>query len=466
MSCPTPVATASHSPFSSSLTARHVGLGWLGCMSRKSFFWGVLCLSLFCSSSGQGWAESPGSTAEKLTPPAVHKDGREIYLAQAMDTETRLELDSKKSSGSPESGNKGRHYALNHTRPTRMDPSLYAVLADPTINPMLQEAWQNLQHGQWEQAESDLRDFLREEPSDAPGRFLLARLLLMPGTNTQGKANAVPRRDQARTELATIIARNLYAPAFVDLIELTLEDGHVDSAERLLTRLVAWQPEDPMTYYAQGRVSEAKMDWAAARGFYQKGLMVQADSPAFHYRMAQVELSSGNPNAAWWALSQCLMVYPDDARVWSLLGALAEKRNQPQQALAYYQQATSAETLISLGRLLATQKQTDQALTLYAAAEIVGGNDPDILFQLGMLYAGLQRTQKAEKTLKRFIALQTPPVAEPEAAPASASETTGSPLSTVPVDPRLEQAKEALRKLAKAGTSTSTQAPRYSSRRR
>lgn len=53
------------------------------------------------------------------------------------------------------------------------------------------------------------------------------------------------------------------APAY-RLIEVLLEQGHLDEAGRLLSRLIANQPENPRGLLLQARLFAARADWAAA----------------------------------------------------------------------------------------------------------------------------------------------------------------------------------------------------------
>jgi Tfp pilus assembly protein PilF len=292
--------------------------------------------------------------------------------------------------------------------PQGAQPGLHELLAGSWTNPAIRLAWQQLQQGNATAAELGLRNHLEKSPQDVTARYLLARILLSPFGQAGGHPGRMPpemsaRRDAARQELLKITAVTSYLPAYTALLDLYLADGNTEEAGRLLGKLSPRYPKEPAILLAQGRLQEAMDNLPGARDAYTQALARQSENPEIFYRLAQVEISAGQPEAARWALLQGLAIAPDDVRMLKLLGYIAEKQGNSGAAARYYQAAAQPDALINAGRMLEARNQPEKALTMYTAAETLAEDDADVLYNLGMVYAGLKQEERAVSAFKRFI---------------------------------------------------------------
>jgi|GEM_PF-5841798 len=287
--------------------------------------------------------------------------------------------------------------------------SPYALANRPGMNPAFLQAWQSLREGNTTGAEMILGNLLEKAPDDAPARYLLARILLQPTVENAGNAQpgseTLRRRDIARQELLKILAKTPYLPAYISLLNLYMENGHYQDAQRVWVKASAEYPDDAMILYYQGRLSESKNDLETARYAYSQALSKQPDNPEFHSRLAQLELKAGKPASAEWEATEALTINPADATLWGLMARIAERQQDTQSAARYYARAIPPDTLLQYARLLESRKQTQPATALYKAVEALAGDDPDQLFNLSMAYVEHQQSDRAEAVLKRFLAI-------------------------------------------------------------
>jgi len=306
--------------------------------------------------------------------------------------------------------------------------SIYAVINRPDADPILLSAWQSLMSGKATAAVAILRKQLQSESDNRKvqsttqsgstngntnARYLLAEILLSPLLETGNPASlkASQEREERQEEAQEILLKNyeqsLHWPSCQALVELFLEGGKLDEATRLLAQVKQAYPEEPGVAYEQGRLQEALDDLNAARGAYQKALILQPENPEIHYRLAQVELKSGHLDAARWELLQALSRSPNDSRLYKLLGYIAEKTGQTDQAANAYRQALPVDALINYARTLQAQNQPEKAFNMYQAVEALAGNDGDLLYNLAMIYSDTNHPAQATAVLQRFLALDT-----------------------------------------------------------
>jgi Tfp pilus assembly protein PilF len=314
----------------------------------------------------------------------------------------------------PDSNEEGPAAPGVHQSPQGMQPGLYTQLASGQASPAVRLAWQQLQQGNGAAAELGLRNHLEKSPQDATARFLLAKILLSPLDENILQAGKVTpkmaaRREAARQELLKITAATLYLPAYTLLVDLYLNEGNTEDAGRLLNKLSARYPQEPSILLSQGRLHEAMDDLPGAREAYTQALARQPENPEIFYRLAQLEINGEHPDSAKWALLQGLAIAPDDVRMWKLLGFIAEKQGNPGEASRYYQSAIPPDALINAGRMLDARNQPEKALAMYTAAETLAADDADVLYNLGMVYAGLKQEERAASAFKRFLEAEKDP---------------------------------------------------------
>jgi len=289
--------------------------------------------------------------------------------------------------------------------------SIYAVINQPNANPLLRQAWQALTAGLPKQAQFLLRQHLQSAPNDANARYLLAEILLSPlsenpgATPAQAAANLAERRKEAQRQLLTNYAHSLHWPSCQALLELFIDDNKLSEANGLMKQVLQAFPNEAGAHYEHGRLLEAQDNLDAARAAYQAALSLQPENPEIHYRLAQVELKADHLEAARWELLQALSWSPNDSRLYKLLGYIADRSGQKQQAAQAYRQALPLDALINYARALEAQNQPERALSLYQAVETLAGDNSDILYNLAMIYHDTHRTTHAATALKRFISL-------------------------------------------------------------
>ena len=273
--------------------------------------------------------------------------------------------------------------------------------------PVIRNAWNAIQQGDLASSEAMLKTHLQTQPQDAAARYLLARVYLTRAGETRNETQARAYRTQAKQELERLATNGeAYQPAFTSLMDVYLTEGNSAQANALLEQAKVRWPENGMVWYYEGQNQENAGNFDAAREAYSKALTSDANNVEFHYQLARLELKSGRTEAARWELNQALALSPDDNRLWKLMGYISEKQNNTEAASEYYKRALNPDAMINYGRLLEKQNKPDEAMAVYQAAENLASDDPDILFNLGMIYSGMKRKDRAESMLKKYITLE------------------------------------------------------------
>lgn len=283
--------------------------------------------------------------------------------------------------------------------------SEYAASTDPVI----QRIRGYLRNGETDRAELELRARLGQKPDDVEGRYLLALILEQSARKASPKGGDQTQLENARLELVRITNQRPFLPASLKLADLYLDENNLVEAKRILDQVTPLYSGDAQVWFLRGRLSEAENNVSEAKTAYLNALAIQPRQSEVHYRLAQVYLKSENWNACRWELLRALAISPDDARCWKLLGYLAEKQGQPEQAIQWYQASLQPDVMIHYGRLLEKRDQAKEALAVYQAVESIAGEDLDLLFNLGMIYVDADQARRAEAVLKRFIKLNANP---------------------------------------------------------
>lgn len=283
--------------------------------------------------------------------------------------------------------------------------SEYATSAEPAVR----RAWESMQLGHSDNAELDLQSFLARNPHHIEARYLLA-LLLEQKTRKAVRSNKDTDKNQfenTRAELLNIVNQQAFLPAYLKLVDLYLDEGNLSEAAHWLDKIIPRYQQSAEIWFHQGRLMEFKNELDEAQAAYTNALALDAKHPEYHYRLAQVHLKREQWHACRLELLQTLAISPDDARCWKLLGYLAERQGDLQQAAQWYKASLQPDVLIYYARLLEKQSQSQQALALYQAVETMAGDDPDLLFSLAMIYSEGPHPQRTEALLKRFLKLST-----------------------------------------------------------
>ncbi len=271
---------------------------------------------------------------------------------------------------------------------------------------IVRQAKTAVQEGNLAGAQSVLETHLASMPGDAEARYLLAQIHLTVAGQSKDAATARSRRQAAMDELNRIINAEAHLPAYLSLMDLYFADANMAQAQALLDRAAAQWPNEPVVMAYKGQAQEMSGNLEAAREAYTQAIAAEPGNAEFHYRLAMVEMKSGRFEAARWQLSRALAIAPDDTRLWKLMGYIAERENNPDAAGEFYRKALNPDAMINYGRLLQHQRQTQKALVVYEAVAQMAPDDPDILFNLGMIYADMKQKQRAENILEHYLKLQ------------------------------------------------------------
>lgn len=280
-------------------------------------------------------------------------------------------------------------------RPDESDVSIYALMASPKTDATLRQAWNDYRNGNLDDAASSVTTYLMNVPQSKVARYLHSLILM-----------ARNQRDSATMELRAVLDLDSgYLPALLDLITLRIEAGDFGEAARLVDKGLALWPHQPDLLYNQGLLLEAQGQLEEARKAYTHALAKSPNNLFYRYRLATVELKTNHPKAAEWELQRILLSNPDNIESLKILGFLSQRANHGKTALEYYQRALKPDAMINYAAILKREKQNDAALSLLNAAEILAPKDPDIQYNLGMMYLELQDKKAAERTFNRFLLL-------------------------------------------------------------
>lgn len=284
--------------------------------------------------------------------------------------------------------------------PASVRPSnaaLYGAVTAANADPLLKQAWSAYREGRYEAARQSLGKLLTKNPQHPQGQLLQVWIGLAEG-----------QRSEAMGQLKTLVAQTpAYLPAWLDWIALNLADGAFDASEASVRKGLSLWPDHPDLHYSAGLLQEVQGRPEQAKASYMKALSISPLHPVYHYRLAMLELKTQQPMAARQELDQVLWVDPDSREALKLQGFLAQKAGEPDAAMRFYRQAVQPDTLISYAVLLRKQNEPAQAQALLAAAEALAPDNPDIQFNLGMIYVEAQESEAATRTLRRFLTLTT-----------------------------------------------------------
>lgn len=135
-------------------------------------------------------------------------------------------------------------------------------------------------------------------------------------------------------------------------------------ADRVLDRLLAADPDDPLSLGWRGTVLAAKGDLGAARLHFERSLVAAPDTPGTLYNLARVLEGLGQPTAAETHLRRAVALRPLMAVAWHALGRLLGTAGRPAEAVAPLRQALALEPTLT-------------AAYLELGAALIAVGDPD-----------------------------------------------------------------------------------------
>ncbi|MGI4827086.1 MAG: tetratricopeptide repeat protein [Janthinobacterium lividum] len=238
-----------------------------------------------------------------------------------------------------------------------------------SLDPALAPARAAFDQGHWAEAEQQARAFLGTHPNSAEAQYLLATTLF--------------RENKPKDSLAAFTqAAQLARPSALDFrsiaFDYVLLNDYTD-ADTWMTRSAQDNPKDGETWYAIGRIKYTENRFAESITSFKKALQLM----------------------------------PQSVKAEDNLGLAYEGLNQPDEAIAAYQQALawqagsphpSEQPMLNLGILLTDRNQFDTALPLLKQAETLAPTDGKVHGALGKLYARLNDLPEAQTELEQALA--------------------------------------------------------------
>lgn len=274
--------------------------------------------------------------------------------------------------------------------------SIYSLSKDTGMFPVVvRQAWNDYRDGRLDSARMALETHLGNRPHDVVGPYLLG-LVHLADDEKQRAALALQKVTEETPR---------FLPAWLELIKLNLSEGHFSETDEFLRQALREFPEQPDLLYTQGLLQEARGQTDSALETYLQVLTLEPAHALAHYRLAIVELKRNRPAAATVELRRLILANPDDLAALKALGYAYHRGQETDKASEAYLRALKPDVLINYAGLLNERHQTQDALTLYRAAELLAGRDANIAYNLGMIYAELDEPQRAIASLNRFIDL-------------------------------------------------------------
>ncbi len=234
----------------------------------------------------------------------------------------------------------------------------------------LASARKAVQQADWPQAERLARRYLSEHASSPEGHYLLAFALF--------------RENKPEASLAEYThAAVLRKPAALDLRWVALDYvllGDYGDADKWITKSIEWDGHDGNAWYEMGRIKYQENRFAEAVNAFQNALQ----------RIPKLVKAENN------------------------LGLAYEGLNEPDKAIAAYQQAItwqagltqkSEQPLLNLGSLYLDQGRITEALPLLIEAETIVPGDGKIHATLGKLYLRQGNLVEAQASFEKAAAI-------------------------------------------------------------
>ena len=286
-----------------------------------------------------------------------------------------------------------------------------AAQSSADTDALLAEARSLLQQGKFTEADRAVRQHLEKHPDSADGHFLLGHILFreiqaqaMLGSEFERQAHgsmggvrvlgASPEDSRAREEKAKASLTEFTAgakyrdPDAADLKTVALDYvllGDYTDADRWLTKMLGWTPNDSEGWYYLGRTKYNENRFAEAVAAFQRSLKLDPKNVK-----AQDNLGLA----------------------FAGLGRNEEAAAAYQQAIAWQAQSTAKNPgpYIDMGSLLIDENRPQDALTFLLQATEIAPRDSHAHELLGKAYTRLEELPKAQAELEKAIELspQTP----------------------------------------------------------
>ncbi|MGA7525541.1 MAG: FG-GAP-like repeat-containing protein [Acidobacteriaceae bacterium] len=144
---------------------------------------------------------------------------------------------------------------------------------------------------------------------------------------------------------------------------------------------------------------------------FREVLARKPNDPEAYYNLGTLSLRKNDPDQARQYLEQAVKLRPDYPEAWNNLGMIAAQQDQPDQAVRDLQQSLLlrpgyATALLNLGNVYRRRGDFVLAEQSLRQAETAQPDDPEVSYSLGMLYAEQGQMPAAEEYLEKAIALR------------------------------------------------------------
>ena len=205
------------------------------------------------------------------------------------------------------------------------------------------------------------------------------------------------------------------ASAEIDRAEAAMQKQNYDTAEILLMKAVADNPQSYRAWFDLGYVYNATKRAPDAINAYRKSVAAKPDGFESNLNLGILLARQGNSEEAIKYLKAATQLKPTanpdegQARAWLSLG-LVEEASDPKQALADYAQASKLtpfdpEPHLSAGILQEKQEKLDEAAREYQIAATLDSKSTEPIAGLANVYSKQKKYAEAEAQLRKLLAI-------------------------------------------------------------
>jgi tetratricopeptide (TPR) repeat protein len=182
-----------------------------------------------------------------------------------------------------------------------------------------------------------------------------------------------------------------------------IEQGNWAEAEWMMAQAVESCPVDGVAreHYAETLWQRGAKTEALEQ--IEEAIRLRGDDPVLEVRAAEMLLALDQPDRAGQHVRRALVLDPQSARAWLVVGKLKVREGKPQEALAYFHRAlvddpNSRDVLKAIAELHVQLGEPQRALVNWQALAdtfTAGDIPPDVLLALGEAYHGTRRYDDA-----------------------------------------------------------------------
>ncbi len=188
--------------------------------------------------------------------------------------------------------------------------------------------------------------------------------------------------------------------------QLMLNQGRLDDAEKVLTRLKAIMAPHPILFEYLGFIAHKRQDLKKAIRFYRKAVKLDPSYLQSKVKLAEVLIANGDEAEAKQIVQSVQRKDPKNVTALNILGTFAAQAGAYEDARSFFTAATeshpkSFRSWHNLGRLLLNGSEWKGAVDALIEADKLQPQDYRTLIYLGCGYTSLGETEKALSLLTR-----------------------------------------------------------------